>query len=147
MWNGLEVDNGLNVNTGGLTVGGGGATITGDTSITGDATVSGSLTAAEYVGITLSAANFVTLRGQLRKITIGNSMPFACASTVTSHITGGKVSAIVFGTVYRATDLIFEFTARQLNVAYEFAWRLTFGNDAGTSATVGTVYRFTGTAI
>lgn len=71
---------------------------------------------------------------------------FKSDASSTSLLTGGKVSAIVAGTVANLTGRIYEFFGRQANTENVYFWRITF-NDKHTSITVGTVYKLTGTAV
>ena len=106
----------------------------------------------------LKDSNLVASRVYLSNSSISNiseallTIPTNYAGTiksdgpVTSTLTGGKVSAIVFGTVCRLTDTIYEFFGRQANSENIFFWRITF-NSARTSITVGNVYKLTGSAV
>jgi len=70
---------------------------------------------------------------------------FKSDASVTSVLTGGKVSAIVAGTVANLTGRIYEFFGRQANTENVYFWRITF-NATYKKITVGTVYKLTGTA-
>jgi len=97
-------------------------------------------------GLYLTASSWSGLYEELSVIATNTTATYKCNAPTTSLLTGAKVSTITFGVVCRLTDTIFEFMARQANTQYMLVWRVTF-DSSGSSATVGTVYRFTGTAI
>jgi len=97
-------------------------------------------------GLYLTASAWSGLYEELSVIATNTTATYKCNAPTTSLLTGAKVSTITFGVVCRLTDTIFEFMARQANTQYMLVWRVTF-DSSGSSATVGTVYRFTGTAI
>jgi len=93
----------------------------------------------------LTGTTWADLYTQLTALSVNRSAAYKCNAAITSILTGAKFEAITFGVVSRLTDTIFEFMARQANAGVILAWRVTFSS--ATSASVGTVYQFTGTAI
>lgn len=97
-------------------------------------------------GLYLTSEAWSGLYTELSVIATNTTATYKCNANTTSLLTGTKVSSITFGVVSRLTSTIFEFIGGLGNSQYMYKWRVTFSSD-GSSATVGTVYRFTGTAI
>lgn len=97
-------------------------------------------------GLYLTSTAWAGLYSELSVIATNTTATYKCNAPTTSLLTDSKVSTITFGVVSRLTDTIFEFMARQANTGNILVWRVTF-DSTGSSATVGSVYRFTGTAI
>lgn len=97
-------------------------------------------------GMYLTGTTWETLYAELTAMTVNKTTTYKCDAPVTNLLTGGKVSSITFGIVARLTNTIYEFFAGPGNSGTYYKWRITFAS-GGTSATVGTVYSFSGTAI
>lgn len=97
-------------------------------------------------GLYLTSEAWSGLYAELSVVSVNTTATYKCNANTTSLLTGTKVQTISFGLVSRLTSTIYEFIAGQGNSQYIYKWRVTFSSD-GTSGTVGTVYRITGTAI
>lgn len=99
--------------------------------------------ASNAASLYLTGTTWSALYTQLTALNTNRAAAYKCDATVTSLLTGTKVSAIVFGVVSRLTSTIFEFMAGGPNSAAFYKWRVTFDSN-GSSATVGSVYRVIG---
>jgi len=71
---------------------------------------------------------------------------FKASSEVASKLSDGKITAAIVGMVNRNGSGVLTFDARNISaVAYCYQWSIT--NLTSSGASVGTVYRFTGTAM
>ena len=96
--------------------------------------------------LNLTGSTFAALYPLLNVMPTNTTYTWYALDAVTKILTGSKVSGLKGGAVYRANATVFEFMCWGANDQYMYKWRVTFASD-GSSATVGTVYRFAGTAI
>ena len=96
--------------------------------------------------LTLTGTSFSALYTELSVMSVGDVNTYNAVAAVNKVLTGNKLNALASGTVYRANDTVFEFLAGQAGSTNIYKWRITYDSTYST-ATVGTVYNFTGTAV
>lgn len=99
------------------------------------------------LNIILDTNTWPAVYSEVSKLEIGETGVVGIADADTaSLLTDGKRSSTLFGFIFRSADKNYDFWCTAPNSNYAFAWRDTFSND-NTTATVGSVYRYSGTAI
>lgn len=109
------------------------------------ATARTNLKAAYALGFLTADDTWAEVWAKLDDLPIGQGISYYAAANAASVLTGSKVSSTLRGVVSRASSSQFDFngTAGYNDVMY--GWRITAATSSG--CTVGTVYKYTGTAI
>lgn len=96
--------------------------------------------------IAFGSTDWSDINKKMRTINMGAGATFVSSlGTVSSVLTGGKVSSSLKGVMSAVSNTTYDIFAMVGNGSTMVAWRITNPSDSG--GTIGTIYRYTGTAI